>query len=79
MLIQKLFKHESLFHDDEQKVTTDHPDLLIAKSRAITIEETINLICNMEKYILNNDLNKTIKELIKLVPEFKIDPNNQLP
>ena len=71
--------HESLFHDDEQKAETDHPDILIAKSRDIHIEETINLICNMEKYILNNDLNKTIKELIKLVPEFKIDPNNQLP
>ena len=71
--------HESLFHDDERKVATDHPDILIAKSRDIPIEETINLICNMEKYILNNDLNKTIKELIKLVPEFKIDPNNQLP
>ena len=71
--------HESLFHDDEKKITTDHPDILIAKSRDIKIEKTINFICNMEKYILENNSHKAIQELMLLVPEFNIDPNNNLP
>ena len=71
--------HESLFHDDEKKITTDHPDILIAKSRDVQIEKTINLICNMEKYILENNSHKAIQELMLLVPEFNIDPNNNLP
>ena len=71
--------HESLFHDDENKITTDHPDILIAKSRDVQIEKTINLICNMEKYILENNSHKAIQELMLLVPEFNIDPNNNLP
>ena len=71
--------HESLFHDDEKKITTDHPDILIAKSRDIKIEKTINFICNMEKYILENNSHKAIQELMLLVPEFNIDPNSNLP
>jgi len=71
--------HESLFHDDEKKITTDHPDILIAKSRDVKIEKTINFICNMEKYILENNSHKAIQELMLLVPEFNIDPNSNLP
>jgi len=70
--------HESLFHDDEEKVITDHPDILIAKSREISFKETINLIDNIEKFIIDNNYNQAINELCKLVPEFKIDPSNNL-
>ena len=70
--------HESLFHDDEEKIKTDHPDILIAKSREIPFKETINLIDNIEKFIIDNNYSQAISELRKLVPEFKIDPNNNL-
>jgi len=70
--------HETLFHDDEEKIITDHPDILIAKSREISFKETINLIDNIEEFIIDNNYNQAINELCKLVPEFKIDPNNNL-
>ena len=63
----------------KKKITTDHPDILIAKSRDVKIEKTINFICNMEKYILENNSHKAIQELMLLVPEFNIDPNSNLP
>ena len=67
-----------MFHDDEKKIITDHPDILIAKSREISFKETINLIDNIEKFIIDNNYNQAINELCKLVPEFKIDPSNNL-
>jgi len=70
--------HESLFHKDEEKIITDHPDILIARSREIPFKETINLIDNIEKFIIDNNGNQAINELCKLVPEFKIDPGNKL-
>ena len=51
----------NLFFMMMKKITTDHPDILIAKSRDIKIEKTINFICNMEKYILKIILIKLSK------------------
>ncbi len=70
--------HEALFHDDEEKISTDHPDILIAKSRKIPFINISNIINNIEKQINNNNQKEAIKELLKLVPEFIIDPNNKM-
>jgi len=70
--------HEALFHDDEEKNSTDHPDILIAKSRKIPFINISNIINNIEKQINNNNQKEAIKELLKLVPEFIIDPNNKM-
>jgi len=70
--------HEALFHDDEEKISTDHPDILIAKSREMPFINISNIINNIEKQIANNNQKEAINELLELVPEFIIDPNNKM-
>lgn len=70
--------HEKLFHKDEKKITTNHPDIIIAKSRKLqfsTINEHIN---NIEELLKVNHEKEAIKQLQILVPEFTIDPKNKI-
>jgi O-antigen biosynthesis protein WbqV len=70
--------HEKLFHKDEQKMTTDHPDILIAKSRELDFSKINEMIDNIEDLLKKNDEKEAIWNLKILVPEFTIDPKNKI-
>ena len=70
--------HEKLFHKDEQKMTTDHPDILIAKSRELDFSKINELINSIEALLIKNDEKEAIRQLKVLVPEFTIDPQNKI-
>ena len=70
--------HEKLFHKDEKKVTTAHPDILIAKSRELDFIKISNIIDKMDDLLIANKEKEAIKQLKKLVPEFSIDPKNKI-
>ena len=70
--------HEKLFHKDEKKVTTAHPDILIAKSRELDFIKISNIIDKMNDLLIANKEKEAIKQLKKLVPEFSIDPKNKI-
>ena len=69
--------HEKLFHKDEIKITTDHPDILIAKSRELNFLKINAMINKMDEFLIKNEEREAIKQLKKLVPEFSIDPKNK--
>ena len=70
--------HEKLFHKEEKKIITDHPDILIAKSRKIDFSKINNVLLIIEKHLDKNEEKEAIKILQTLVPEFSIDPQNKL-
>ena len=69
--------HEKLFHKDEIKITTDHPDILIAKSRELNFLKINAMINKIDEFLIKNEEREAIKQLKKLVPEFSIDPKNK--
>ena len=70
--------HEKLFHKDEKKITTAHPDILLAKSRELDFLKIKNMINKMDELLIANREKDAISELKKLVPEFSIDPKNKI-
>jgi len=70
--------HEKLFHADEKKITTDHPDILIAESRELNFLKINTIINKMHDSLTKNKEKEAIKELKRLVPEFSIDPKNKI-
>ena len=70
--------HEKLFHKEETKITTAHPDILLAKSRELDFLKIKNVIAKMDELLIANKEKDAIKELKKLVPEFSIDPKNKI-
>ena len=70
--------HEKLFHKDEKKITTEHPDILIAKSRELNFLKINNIINKIDDFLIINKEKEAIKQLKKLVPEFSIDPKNKI-
>ena len=70
--------HEKLFHKDEKKITTKHPDILIAKSRELNFLQIDGVINKMNDFLIKNKEKEAINQLIKLVPEFSIDPKNKI-
>jgi FlaA1/EpsC-like NDP-sugar epimerase len=70
--------HEKLFHKDEKKITTKHPDILIAKSRELNFLIIDGVINKMNGFLIKNKEKEAINQLIKLVPEFSIDPKNKI-
>ena len=70
--------HEKLFHKDEKKITTKHPDILIAKSRELNFLKIDGVINKMNDFLIRNKEKEAINQLIKLVPEFSIDPKNKI-
>jgi O-antigen biosynthesis protein WbqV len=70
--------HEKLFHKEETKITTAHPDILLAKSRELDFLKIKNMITKMDELLIANKEKDAIKELKKLVPEFSIDPKNKI-
>ena len=70
--------HEKLFHKDEKKITTAHPDILLAKSRELDFLKIKNMIDKMDELLIANREKDAISELKKLVPEFSIDPKNKI-
>ena len=70
--------HEKLFHKDEKKITTAHPDILLAKSRELDFLKIKNMINKMDELLIANKEKDAISELKKLVPEFSIDPKNKI-
>ena len=70
--------HEKLFHKDEKKITTKHPDILIAKSRELNFLIIDGVINKMNDFLIKNKEKEAINQLIKLVPEFSIDPKNKI-
>ena len=70
--------HEKLFHKDEKKITTEHPDILIAKSRELNFSKINKMINKINSLLIKNNEREAIKQLKKLVPEFSIDPKNKI-
>ena len=70
--------HEKLFHKDEKKITTEHPDILIAKSRELNFSKINKMINKINEFLIKNNEKEAIKQLKKLVPEFSIDPKNKI-
>ena len=70
--------HEKLFHKDEKKITTDHPDILIAKSRELSFLKINDMINKMDELLIKNKEREAIKKLKELIPEFSIDPKNKI-
>ncbi|MDB9761594.1 polysaccharide biosynthesis protein [Alphaproteobacteria bacterium] len=70
--------HEELFYKDEIKITTEHPDILLAKSRELDFFKIKNMINKMDELLIANKEKDAIKQLKKLVPEFSIDPKNKI-
>ena len=70
--------HEKLFHEDEKKITTDHPDILIAKSRELNFLKINDMINKMDELLIKNKEREAIKKLKELIPEFSIDPKNKI-
>ena len=70
--------HEKLFHKDEKKITTEHPDILIAKSRELNFSKINKMINKINELLIKNNEKEAIKQLKKLVPEFSIDPKNKI-
>ena len=66
--------HEKLFHEEEDKITTSHPDLLIAKSRELNFSNVNKILLTLEDFLIKNNEKEAIKKLKDLVPEFSIDP-----
>ena len=63
---------------DEKKITTAHPDILLAKSRELDFLKIKNMIHKMDELLIANREKDAISELKKLVPEFSIDPKNKI-
>jgi O-antigen biosynthesis protein WbqV len=70
--------HEKLFHKDEKKLITGHPDILIAKSRELRFSNINTIVQSLEGFLINNNEKEAIKKLKTLVPEFSIDPKNKI-
>ncbi|HIG08577.1 MAG TPA: polysaccharide biosynthesis protein [Alphaproteobacteria bacterium] len=70
--------HEKLFHKDEKKITTDHPDILIAKFRELNFLKINDIINKMDELLIKNKEREAIKKLKELIPEFSIDPKNKI-
>ena len=70
--------HEKLFHQDEEKLKTDHPDILIAKSRKLNFADINELLSSMDNSLMQNDEKEALRTLKKLVPEFSVDPKNNI-
>ena len=70
--------HEKLFHEEEDKITTSHPDLLIAKSRELNFSNVNKILLTLEDFLIKNNEKEAIKKLKDLVPEFSIDPKNSV-
>ena len=70
--------HEKLFHKDEKIITTEHPDILIAKSRELNFSKINKMINKINELLIKNNEKGAIKQLKKLVPEFSIDPKNKI-
>jgi FlaA1/EpsC-like NDP-sugar epimerase len=70
--------HEKLFYKDETKITTTHPDILLAKSRELDFLKIKKMINKMDELLIANKEKDAIKQLKKLVPEFSIDPKNKI-
>ncbi|MFP6779101.1 MAG: nucleoside-diphosphate sugar epimerase/dehydratase [Alphaproteobacteria bacterium] len=70
--------HEKLFHEEEDKITTSHPDLLIAKSRELNFPNVNKILLTLEDFLIKNNEKEAIKKLKDLVPEFSIDPKNSV-
>ncbi|CAK7193246.1 hypothetical protein COMNV_01460 [Commensalibacter sp. Nvir] len=65
---EKLF--EELFHGTEAPMPTDHDGLMMAVPRAVNLEFVNSHIDEIEKACLENNIDKAIKIVKKLVPEF---------
>ena len=70
--------HEKLFHEEEDKITTSHPDILIAKSRELNFSNVNKILLTLEDFLIKNNEKEAIKKLKDLVPEFSIDPKNSV-
>ena len=70
--------HEKLFHKEEIKITTSHPDILIAKSRQLNFSNINKILLTLEDFLVKNNEKEAIKILKNLVPEFSIDPKNSV-
>ena len=70
--------HEKLFHKEEIKITTSHPDILIAKSRQLNFSNVNKTLLTLEDFLVKNNEKEAIKILKNLVPEFSIDPKNSV-
>ena len=70
--------HEKLFHKEEIKITTSHPDILIAKSRQLNFSNINKILLTLEDFLIKNNEKEAIKILKNLVPEFSIDPKNSV-
>ena len=70
--------HEKLFHKDEKKLKTDHPDILIAKSRKLNFVKINDIVNSIDKLLIDNNEKEAIEILKKLIPEFSIDPKNKI-
>ena len=70
--------HEKLFHKEEIKITTSHPDILIAKSRQLNFSNVNKTLLTLEDFLIKNNEKEAIKILKNLVPEFSIDPKNSV-
>ena len=70
--------HEKLFHKEEVKITTSHPDILIAKSRQLNFSNVNKTLLTLEDFLVKNNEKEAIKILKNLVPEFSIDPKNSV-
>ena len=62
----------------KKKITTKHPDILIAKSRELNFLQIDGVINKMNDFLIKNKEKEAINQLIKLVPEFSIDPKNKI-
>ena len=69
---------EKLFHKEEIKITTSHPDILIAKSRQLNFSNVNKTLLTLEDFLVKNNEKEAIKILKNLVPEFSIDPKNSV-
>ena len=70
--------HEKLFHKEEIKITTSHPDILIAKSRQLNFSNINKILLTLEDFLIKNNEKDAIKILKNLVQEFSIDPKNSV-
>ena len=70
--------HEKLFHKEEEKLKTDHPDILIAKSRKLSFDDINKALSSMDEFLKHNNEKEALIKLKSLVPEFSIDPKNKI-
>ena len=70
--------HEKLFHKEEDKISTSHPDILIAKSRELNFSNVNKILLTLEDCLIKNNEKEAINILKNLVPEFSIDPKNSV-